>query len=297
MGPVEPICLQGRTLSSDDLKTVRALIAQHPEWHRTALSLHLCELWSWRNGAGRLKDMAARTLLLKLQAKGLIELPAPQRRTRRPCAQAPPMVQPQLFPFSAPPIEGRLESLRPLSLEVADRPELRRRVGELLAQYHYRGFNGAVGENVQYLVRDAQGRELAVMVFGAAAWKVAARDQFIGWSVAQRRQGLQWITNQQRFLILPWVRVEHLASHVLALAVRWLSGDWQRRYGHPVWLVETFVEEDRFVGTAYKAAGWLRVGQTTGRTRQDRHRRLQAPIKSVWVNPLDRRFREHLCRL
>jgi hypothetical protein len=154
-----------------------------------------------------------------------------------------------------------------------------------------------VGENVQYLVRDAQGREVAVMVFGAAAWKVAARDEFIGWSVAQRRGGLQGITNQQRFLILPWVRVPHLASHLLGLAARRLSEDWQQRYGHRVWLVETFVEEDRFAGTAYKAAGWLRVGQTTGRTRQDRDRTHQVPIKSVWVKPLHPRFREQLCGL
>jgi hypothetical protein len=173
----------------------------------------------------------------------------------------------------------------------------RRRVARLLEAHHYQGFSGAVGENVQYLIRDAQGRELAVMVFGAAAWKVADRDRFIGWSVGQRRQGLQRITNQQRFLILPWVRVPHLASHVLALALKRLSGDWQRRYGHPVWLVETFVEEDRFAGTAYQAAGWLRVGQTTGRTRQDRDRTLEVPRKSVWVKPLHPRFREHLCGL
>jgi len=293
---VDTICLQGRTLSSDDLGVVRALMAQHPDWHRTALSLHLCELWNWRNHAGQLKDMAARTLLLKLQARGLIQLPPPQRRTRRPCAQTP-VFQPELPLDRPPPIEGPLASLQPLRLELAQPLPLRRRLGHLLAQYHYRGFNGAVGENIQYLVRDNQGRELAVMVFGAAAWKVAGRDQFIGWSVTQRRQGLPGIANQQRFLLLPWVRVPHLASHVLALALRRLSQDWHQRYGHGVWLVETFVEEDRFAGTAYHAAGWRRVGQTTGRTRQDRDHTLQVPIKSVWVKPLHPRFREHLCRL
>jgi hypothetical protein len=154
-----------------------------------------------------------------------------------------------------------------------------------------------VGENVQYLARDAHGRELAVMVFGAAAWKVAARDHFIGWSVSQRRQALRLIANQQRFLILPWVQVIHLASHLLALAVRRLAQDWQGRYGHPVWLVETFVEQERFAGTSYKAAGWSRIGQTTGRTRQDRQRTLQAPIKAVWVRPLHRQFRKLLTPL
>jgi len=181
-----------------------------------------------------------------------------------------------------------------VSLELAHTPGLRRRVRHLLAQYHYRGFNGAVGENVQYLARDVWGRELAVMVFGAAAWKVAVRDRFIGWSVAQRQQRLGALANQQRFLILPWVRVVHLASHLLAQATRRLSADWQTRYGHPVWLVETFVEQDRFAGTAYQAAGWLCLGTTTGRTRQDRQRTLQRPIKSVWVKPLHPDFRKPL---
>lgn len=291
---MEPICLQGRTLSGDDLALVRELIAQHSEWHRTALSRYLCELWDWRNGAGRLKDMAARTLLLKLQARGLIELPPPQRRTARPCARAPASFQPELLPTTATPIRCPLESVQPLRLELAQDLPSRRHLAGLLARYHYRGFNGAVGENLQYLARDRHGRELAVMVFGAAAWKVAAREQFIGWSVPQRRQHLGAIANQQRFLILPWVRVAHLASHLLALATRRLSADWQARYGHPVWLVETFVELPRFAGTAYKAAGWLQLGQTTGRTRQDRQRTLQSPCKSVWVRVLHPTFRQRL---
>jgi hypothetical protein len=137
---------------------------------------------------------------------------------------------------------------------------MRQQTRELLAQYNYRGFNGAVGENVQYLAKDVRRRELAVMVFGAAAWKVAVRDQFIGWSAQQRVGRLGLLANQQRFLILPWVRVPHLASHLLALALRRLSRDWQSRYGHPIWLVETFVQTDRFVGTAYQAAAWSCLG-------------------------------------
>jgi hypothetical protein len=291
---VEPICLQGRTLSGDDLALVRALIAQHPDWHRTALSVHLCELWNWRNGAGRLKDMAARTLLLKLQARGLVELPPPQRRTARPCAQAPPVLPLELLASTATPIHGCLESVQPLQLELARDLRLRRHLGGLLAQYHYRGFNGAVGENLQYLAKDVRGRDLAVMVFGAAAWKVAVRDEFIGWSVQQRQRHLGSVANQQRFLILPWVRVAHLASHLLGLVSRRLSADWQARYGHPVWLVETFVEVERFAGTAYRAAGWLQLGQTTGRTRQDRQHRVQSSRKSVWVRPLHPAFRQRL---
>lgn len=291
---MEPIRLQGRSLSGDDLAVLRALIVQHPDWHRTALSRHLCELWDWRNGAGRLKDMAARTLLLKLQARKLIELPPPQRRTARPCASPSTSLQPELLPAAAVAIDGPLAAVQPLQLELVQDLQSRRHLAALLAQYHYRGFNGAVGENLQYLAKDRHGRELAMMVFGAAAWKVAARDQFIGWSELQRRRHLGSLANQQRFLILPWVRVPHLASHLLALATRRLSADWQARYGHAVWLVESFVELDRFAGTSYKAAGWLELGQTTGRTRQDRHRTLQSPRKSIWVRALHPKFRRHL---
>jgi len=291
--------VQGRLLTEADLHSIRQLRAEHPQWSRRQLSEHLAHQWQWRNEAGRLKDMAARTLLLKLQAKGLIDLPAPLTRNgnRHRCARTPTHAQPELLSSQPDPIDGPLAALQPVALEwVHSLPE-RRAVSQLLQRHHYRGFAGAVGENVQYLFRDAQGRELAVMVFGAAAWKVAARDQFIGWSVSRRRQALRFIANQQRFLILPWVQVTHLASHLLALVVRRLAQDWQARYGHPVWLVETFVEEPRFAGTAYKAAGWIRVGQTTGRTRQDPHHSVQTPIKSVWVKPLHPRFAQYLTTL
>ena len=294
---MEPIRLQGRTLTGDDLTELRALRAQHPGWHRTALSRHLCQLWNWRNGLGRLKDMAARTLLLKLEARGLIELPPSQSCIGRPCAQAPPILPGQLLTLTPPPIEGSLQSLQPIRLVVADSQRLRQQVRQLLRQFHYRGFHGPVGENVQYLAQDRQGRDLAVMVFGAAAWKVADRDRFIGWSVEQRTEQLGGIANQQRFLILPWVRVPQLASHLLVLAARRLASDWLKGYGHRVWLLETFVELERFSGSAYQAAGWLRLGQTTGRTRQDRQRTLQAPIKSVWVRPLHPQFRKLLSPL
>jgi len=291
---VELIRVQGRTLTGDDLRELRALIAQHPDWHRTALSLHLCQHWDWRNAAGQIKDMAARTLLLKLAERGLIDLPPPRRRTRRPCAQAPPVVQEPFQGLSPEPIQDPLGWVQPIGLELADTRSKRRQVQQWLAQFHYRGFHGAVGENMQYLAKDRHGRELAVLVFGAAAWKVADRDRFIGWSAEQRAKHLGGIANQQRFLILPWVRVPHLASHLLVLAARRLSADWQTRYGHPVWLMESCVEQERFTGTAYRAAGWICLGQTTGRTRQDAQRTLQCPTKTLWVRPLHSDFRIHL---
>jgi hypothetical protein len=291
--------VQGRLLREADLESIRQLRQSYPQWSRQQLSVHLAQQWQWRNQAGQLKDMATRALLLKLQARGLIQLPEPRRgggNRRRP-AWAGGLVQLELANAPPAPIESALHSLRPVRLELVHTLGQRRRVTDLLRGHHYRGYSGAVGETVQYVARDAQGRELAVMVFGAAAWKVAARDQFIGWSVEQRRARLGWITNQQRFLIVPWVRVPHLASHLLALAVQRLSADWQNRYAHPVWLVETFVDQERFAGTAYKAAGWIEVGRTTGRTRQDRQHKLQTPIKTVWVRPLHPQFRKLLIAL
>ena len=209
-------------------------------------------------------------------------------RTLRPWSKS------QWLALSREPIQDPLCALQPIRLELADTRPKREQVRQWLAQFHYRGFHGPVGENVQYLAKDRHGRELAVMVFGAAAWKVADRDRFIGWSGPQRAEHLGGIANQQRFLILPWVRVPHLASHLLVLAARRLADDWQNRYGHRVWLMETFVERERFAGTSYRAAGWICLGQTTGRTRQDRQRTLQAPVKALWVQPLHPDFRKHL---
>lgn len=291
------IKVQGRVLSEADLDSIRQLRQEHPEWSRQRLSIYLAEQWQWRNRAGRLKDMAARTLLLKLHARGLIQLPVPLHATGHRRRGGDATLQLELLDPWPAAIEGSLQSLRPIHLELVDTLSQRRRVSHLLQQYHYRGFSGAVGENVQYVARDAAGRELAVMVFGAAAWKLAPRDQFIGWSVPQRAAGLPWIANHQRFLILPWVRVAHLASHLLALALRRLSVDWQIRYGHPVWLVETFVEEQRFIGACYQAAGWQPLGCTTGRTRQDRARTIQTPVKTVWIKALHSQFRKLLTSL
>jgi Domain of unknown function (DUF4338) len=288
------IRIQGRDLNEADIEQIRQLRRDHPEWSRQQLSIALAEQWQWHNAAGRLKDMAARTLLLKLRGRGLIDLPAPLHQAARKSACRAPEAPHQLSLLDLSPIEGPLRSLEPITLELVDNRGQRRRLTELLQQHHYRGYNGAVGENVQYLARDAQVREIAVMVFGAAAWKVTVRDRFIGWSPRERTERLFLVANQQRFLILPWVRVVHLASHLLALAIRRLSEDWQARYAHPIHLVESFVEIDRFAGASYKAAGWVCLGQTTGRTRQDPHHHIQTPLKTVWVRSLHPQWRERL---
>jgi hypothetical protein len=185
--------------------------------------------------------------------------------------------------------------LTPLAWHCArpGQPE-RAQVARYLAEHHYLGYPDALGQ-LHYLVRDRAGRDVACLLFGAAAWQVAARDEFIGWSAAQREGRLGHLANHSRFLILPWIQTPHLASQVLAQAVRRLRVDWLAQHGRPVWLVETFVETGRFAGTCYRAANWQRVGQTQGRTRNDRRHERQTPRKDVYLLALTPRFRQHLC--
>ncbi len=288
---MESLSAQGRCVSETDLERIRQWVSQHTDWSRWRLSRELATQWGWRNGAGQLKDMAARTLLVKLHERGLIGLPqrrqVPTNRMRCPSRE-------QIA--GKHPIECALSELGSLVVEeVSNQPQKRAWVAAALGQFHYLGFGGTVGENLQYVVKDGQGRELACLVFGAPAWKCQDRDQFIGWSVEQRQRNLGLIANNSRFLVLPWVQVPHLASWVLGRVSRQLTGDWQAKYGHPIHLVETFVERDRFRATAYRAANWIRVGETTGRTRQDRFYSLQSPIKAVYLYPLDPTFRTRLC--
>lgn len=287
----ESITAQGRVLSADDLAMIRTLLADHPDWHRTRLSRELCQRWSWIDETGRPKDMACRTLLLKLERRGFIRLPpraspgAPNHRRFKKLPKA------DLDPH---PIEESLKELRPFEVSMARKGADRDLFTVALARHHYLGFRGAVGKNMRYLIRDRHQRPVACLLFGSAAWKAADRDRFIGWSPKTRSARLQRITNNTRFLILPWVRVPHLASHLLGLIARRIAEDWKRTYGHPVHLLETFVERERFRGTCYRAANWIRVGETRGRTRNDRDRSIEAPVKDIYVYPLHLGFRDHL---
>jgi hypothetical protein len=284
--------IQGRAIGPVELEQVRHLLATHPEWSRYRLSCALCHLWGWRNLVGQIKDMAARTLLLKLEQRGWVTLPA----CRRPSPNRMRHKQIQKLAHRTEPISGALRALQPLQfLELSQAPELGPVFDSLLQQYHYLSYTSPVGQNLRYLVRDRQGRDLAGLGFGAAAWQTQPRDAFIGWTAAQRQAHLALVANNSRFLILPWVRVPELASHILGRVARRLAADWRARYGHPVWLLETFVERERFRGGCYRAANWICVGQTQGRTRQDRHNQIQVPVKDVWVYPLHVNFRQTLC--
>jgi hypothetical protein len=273
-----PTIIQGRMLTAGDIVAVRELRVQNPSWSQYRLSRELAVRWDWRNGNGQLKDIACRSLLRKLAARGLIELPAPRVVSPNRFRHLP--VKP--VDHDTTPITEPLSSLQPLQLLDISLEAHSALFAWLLARYHYLSFKQPVGETMAYLAADRHGRPLACLLFGSAAWSCAARDQHIGWEARQRRERLHLLTNNHRFLILPWVQVPCLASHLLGMIARRLSQDWQAKYGHPILLLETFVDR-RFQGTCYRAANWLRLGQTTGRTRNDRHKCIKAPVKDVYV--------------
>ena len=288
---VRDCVIQGRVIGAAQMADIRQLLAQNPALSRYKLSRALCDLWDWHDPKGQRKDMAARTLLGKLAQRGWIDLPAKRRaspnRMRHKRVAA--------VEHARDPITAALAQLTPLQVhELSQWPEGLPLYECLLQQHHYLSYTSAVGLNLKYLVLDRHGRPLSCLLFGSAAWQCAARDQFIGWSAAQREAHLQQITNNTRFVILPWVQVAHLASHVLGLVLQRLCHDWHRKYARPLDLVETFVDTARFAGRCYRAANWLCLGQTTGRTRQDCWNRISVPPKGVWVYPLSKSFRQNL---
>lgn len=292
---IEAEIIQGRQIQAHHLEQIRQLMAAHPDWSRRRLSGELARIWDWRNGVGRLKDMAARTLLLKLEQRGWMALPP---RRQRPSSRMSDKHLPE-----RPSLEWSGSERRPLAevfplviTEVSTLPGRCHRplFESLLHHHHYLGHRSTVGENLQYLVCDPQERPLACLLFGAAAWQCADRDRYIGWDSVRRAENLRFLANNTRFLILGAVPL--LASCVLSRIGRRVSRDWQAKYGHPIYLLETFVERQRFTGACYRAANWKRVGQTKGRTRQDQPEgsRHQAPSKDIYLYALHRQFRQRL---
>jgi len=289
---IEVMVIQGRELHAADIGLIRFLLAEHGDWCRTRISEELCRRWDWRNGQGRFKDMAARALLLKLERAGLIQLP----KRRCPSSNGFRNRNPPLVAHATEPIRCTLRELRPLGVSIVEPGSADPRLFNcLLSRYHYLGHRNTVGENIRYLVRDRAGRPVGCALFGSAAWKCAARDAWIGWDRSRREANLGFLTNNTRFLVLPWVTVPHLASHLLATLARRVRADWQAKYGHPVHALETFVDRDRFRGTCYQAANWVRLGSTQGRTRNDRNHRIRVSVKDVYLYPLSKGFRRELC--
>jgi hypothetical protein len=273
------LVVQGRRLGREEIRWLADWIEEHPQWSRKRLARELCERWGWRDGRRRLKDFAARSFLLKLEAQGHLRLPALQvhkRRAPRPAPRLPHWQQPERW-------EASLGQIRPLMLELVSAGSATAlRWAFYLDQYHHLKLR-VVGENLGYLAVDAHGRDVAAVLFGAPAWRCAPRDEFLEWGEPQRREQLPRLANNTRFLILPWVRVPHLASHVLGAVARRISADWQWKYGHGLDWLETFVEHERFAGSCYRAANWQWVGRTTGRSRQDRDHTQRVPVKDVYL--------------
>jgi len=281
----------GRDFCAADLSSIRQLIADHPTATRARLSRLVCRQLDWTRPDGRLKDMSCRVAMLRMHDHGLLQLPPPRNRNNngKPYLRRTSQGQPASRLAAASPKE-----LPDLHLQlVTDRHDSHLH-NELIDRYHYLGYQPLPGAQLRYFVRTGE-HLVALLGFGAAAWKTHPRDHFIGWSARQRETRLHLLVNNARFLILPWVRCNNLASCILAMAARRLARDWPMHYGYRPVLLETFVELPRFRGTCYRAANWKLLGETKGRGKLDGHNRASLPKKAIWVYPLVKNFRNVLC--
>jgi len=288
---MEPLLsFRGREITTEDATFIRDLIARHPDASRNLLSKKLCEAWDWRQPNGHLRDMVCRSLMLALHRAGHIELPPPRFKVNNPLSHRKRPERPEV---DQRPLRMSLKELGPLELRQVRRTEQEGLFNGLVETFHYLGYTQPVGEHVKYLVW-ASGRPVACFALSSAPRHLGPRDRYLGWSAEARKRNIRFIVYNSRYLILPWVQVPHLASHVLGWVARELSREWERVYGHPIYFIETFVDPARFKGTCYRAANWVRLGQTTGRGKDDHTNRPNRPLKDVWGYPLNKRFRELL---
>ena len=285
------ICYRGRIVLPADVAFIRELVATQPGVSRRALSLQLCKAWNWVQANGVPRDMVARGLLLDLQRRGLIELPAPQRPSSNGGVR---LRQPQRIPLVQwPSLAGPISRLRPLDVLQVRRTPYERLFNSLIETFHYLGFSRVVGEHLKYLVW-AQDIPVACLAWSSAPRHIGCRDRFIGWPAETRRRNVHLLAYNTRFLILPWARLPHLASHILALMARRISTDWSQLYQHPILFLETFVDPERFRGTCYRAANWIFLGTTTGRGKNDQTNKPNRSLKEVLGYPLVPDFRRKL---
>jgi len=281
---------RGRTVTSADVVFIRQLIADHPSLSRRALSQKLCEAWDWRQANGQLCDMVCRSLMLKLHREGHIELPPPRQRSLNPLAQRR---APRFVEVDQTPVRSSLASLVPLRFDQVRRTDREPLFNSLIHHHHYLGYTQPVGEQLKYLVYSSE-HVVAALAWSSAAHGLTCRDHFIGWSKETRQRNRHLLAYNSRFLVPPWIRVPHLASHVLGHMVRRLSADWEGLYHHPIHFVETFVDPSRHQGTCYRAANWITLGQTCGRGHRCPTKRRNRPVKVVLGYPLVKRFRDVL---
>jgi hypothetical protein len=281
---------RGRAIRVEDILYIRELIAAHPSESRRRLSKLLCEAWHWRQPNGALRDMVCRGMLLMLERASQITLPPVSYVRHNPLAKR---ARPAPVLTDTTMIEDRLGNLQPLAFEQVRRTTDEPLFNSLMEEHHYLGYEQPVGEHLKYLVW-SQGRPIACIAWSSAPRHLGSRDRYIGWNAEARRRNIRFIAYNTRFLILPWVRVEHLASHILSRMAARISTDWQQMYEHPVYFLETFVDSERFRGTCYRAANWVVLGKTTGRGKASNSYVPNRSIKEVLGYPLTKRFRELL---
>lgn len=286
----ESLTFCGRTFRTSELELMRQIAREFSGLGMTEIARTICELLEWTRPSGGLKNHECRQLLERLQAEGFLKLPD----LRNLGGRGPRRVDVSRAYSEPAPIACAVSECEPLELTLVEGPAESCRWREQMERYHYLGYRVPFGANLRYWVRHGE-QELACLLWTSPAWKMQARDEWIGWSDRQRRQNLQRIVNNGRFLILPWVHVKGLASKILALSARQMPRDWESRYGHHPLLLETLVDAVRFRGTCYRAANWIHVGKTTGRGRMDReHASHGRAIKDIYVYPLARDVRQHL---
>jgi hypothetical protein len=289
----ERIRYRGRDFGDAEIEALRRLIADNPGLSRRRLSQVVCQLWGWRQANGQLCDMVCRGLLLKLHREGQLELPPKRREPANPLALGRRR-KPSRIEVDQTPIVVCLRELGPLQIRQVRRTALEALHGSLIEYHHPLGYTQPVGEHLKYLVFAAD-RPVGCLAFSSAARHLGPRDRFIGWTASQRRASIHLLAYNTRFLIPDWVRVPHLASHLVGRIARRICSDWQSLYHHPIYLLETFTDPQRSPGTCYRAANWLYVGLTTGRGKADQTNRPNRSLKAVWVYPLTKDFRKRLC--
>ena len=284
------LSFRGREIRAADVAFLRQLIADHPDLSRRALSVRVCQAWNWTRPNGQWPDQVCRSLMLRLYREGHIELPAPKKMPLNNAIRHRQVRT--VVGVDTGPLEGTLRSLGPLEIRLVRRAEGEDLFAQLLRDHHYLGYTRPVGEHLKYLIL-AGNRPVACLGWGSAPLKLDLRDRFVGAPKESYRHNLPLIAYNTRYLILPWVRVPHLASHLLGRIARRIATDWRELYGHPVGLLESFVDTERFAGTCYRAANWQCVGRSSGLGTKSKPG-ASTSIKELWVYPLGRNFRARL---
>jgi len=282
---------RGKVLTGRDVAFINQLIDENPNDSRWALSKKLCLSWNWVQPNGALRDMVCRGLMLELHRAGHIKLPSKKSNPPNPFIHRK---RPAKVQIDRTPIHTELSRIQPLRFSQVRRTPFEKVFNSLIEHYHYLGYCHPVGEQLKYIIFSNK-RPIACLSWSSAPRHIGCRDRFIGWSKDIRQKNLSLIAYNSRFLLLPWVQVSHLASHILGRMARILPLDWQRVYHHCIYFLETFVDTERFAGTIYKAANWLYLGKTTGRGKDDQTNKPNRSIKAVWGYPLSKNFRDQLC--